>query len=79
MDQCLLSNFFKIHSRITWRKTGSQDNNKTWKNHTSDIWFATKTEGFLFNQKPATTNTYDKETDVDFSESNLWIDIPKIP
>ncbi len=79
MYQGLLSNFFKIQSRIIWRKTGSKDNSKTWKNHTSDIWFATKTEGFLFNQKPASPNTHGQEIAMDFFESNLWIDIPHIP
>jgi site-specific DNA-methyltransferase (adenine-specific) len=79
MYQGLLSSFFKIQSRITWRKTDSKDDSKTWKNHTSDIWFATKTEGFLFNQKPASPNTHGQDISVDFFESNLWIDIPHIP
>ena len=60
MYQGLLSNFFKIQSRITWRKTHRGGNSKTWKNHTSDIWFATKTEGFLFNQKPTSSNSHDQ-------------------
>ena len=61
------------------KSTKKQKNSKTWKNHTSDIWFATKTEGFLFNQKPAIPNTHGQEISVDFFESNLWIDIPHVP
>ena len=73
----LLSNTFKVQSRITWRQRSNElaRKNKTWGNDTSDIWFATKTEDFLFNQQIA-----DHNSDIDFNPetvySNLWLDIP---
>jgi len=74
----LLSNLFKIQSRITWRKTANENESKTWKNQTSDIWYATKTEEFLFKQHPIGLKTRDgKKTNG--VESNLWIDMPHAP
>ena len=49
--------------------------NKIWANETSDIWFATKTDEFLFKQHPIGVNTIDVP-DSNNEESNLWIDIP---
>ena len=59
MYQGLLSNVFKIQSRIIWRKRRFDEmkNRKTWENETCDIWFATKTEDFLFKQHPAGKKT----------------------
>ena len=47
----------------------------TWINRTSDIWFATKTDEFLFKQHPIGVNTIEVP-DSNNEESNLWIDIP---
>ncbi len=73
----LLHNVFIIQSRIIWRNYLSNNENDTWLNETSDIWFATKTNEFLFKQHPVGVNTIKKLND-DFLESNLWLDIPKI-
>ena len=67
----LLSNLFKVQTRITWRKVNQSGSSKTWENHASDIWYATKTDGFLFKQNLVGV----KELDVDNLESNLWIDL----
>jgi len=75
MYQGLLSNLFKIQSRITWRRVGNENNSKTWKNHTSDIWFATKTEDFFFRKDSMDLGINDMR-DTTKVESNLWIDMP---
>ena len=48
---------------------------KTWINDTSDIWYATKTEDFLFKQQPVSSNI-EESIGYKVEESNLWIDIP---
>ena len=80
MYQGLLSNAFKIQSRIIWRKRRFDEmkNSKTWENETSDIWFATKTEDFLFKQHPAGKKTGKPVDHQGSIESNLWVDIPGI-
>lgn len=40
----------------------------------SDIWFATKTNEFLFNQKPIGVNTI-IDLEIDNIQSNFWADI----
>ena len=52
MYHSLLSNNFQIQTRITWRNISSKDQPKpmTWINRTSDIWYASKTKEFMFNQ-----------------------------
>lgn len=72
----LLSNLFNVQSRITWRKLNQSDSSKTWKNHISDIWYATKTEGFLFKQNPVGLNRNEENQNNHNLESNLWIDLP---
>lgn len=82
MYHSLLSNHFKVQSRITWNNIPVHDSNPsaTWRNHVSDIWFATKTNDFLFNQ-----NYVNKESDVAYSDglsdtfSNFWKDIRPLP
>jgi len=71
----LLSNSFQIQTRITWRDKKSSNQDKTWTNETSDIWFATKTDEFLFKQNPIGVNTIEVP-DSGEVDSNLWIDIP---
>lgn len=74
MYQGLLSNSFQIQTRITWRDKKNISDDTTWSNETSDIWFATKTDEFLFKQQPIGVNTIDAQVS-DEIESNLWIDI----
>jgi len=77
MYQGLLSNSFQIQTRITWRNQKSLKQSKTWNNETSDIWFATKTDEFLFKQNPIGINTIEPP-DADEIDTNLWLDIPSI-
>ena len=74
MYQGLLSNFFHIQTRITWKNPCNPQKNKTWKNEIADIWFATKTDEFLFSQQPVGINTIDTISTKNI-ESNLWVDI----
>ena len=78
MFQGLLSNVFHVQSRITWRNKIKINKRKFWRNETSDIWFVTKSEEFLFKQHPAGINTINQLSKNDI-ESNLWLDIPRIP
>ena len=75
MYQGLLGDIFFIQSIITWRNRSDIQQYKTWKNETSDIWFATKTDEFLFKQHPVGVNTIEG-LEPDQIESNLWVDIP---
>jgi len=79
MYQALLSNYFKIQTRITWRDRSFQKkaDSKTWHNHLSDIWFASKTGDFYFNKK-LINNIEEDNQSIFFTEiesSNLWNDI----
>ena len=79
MYHSLLSNNFQIQTRITWRNVTSKDQHKpiTWINRTSDIWYASKTKEFMFNQEAVT----DQEKAINPIETtemgitNLWSDI----
>ena len=64
-----------IQTRITRKNQSHINKDKTWKNETSDIWFATKTDEFLFKQHPVGVNTIERPHQ-DNMESNLWVDIP---
>ena len=76
----LLSNIFKVQSRITWRERfqSKSEQSSTWKNDTSDIWFATKTEDFLFNQQVVGLKSNEPGELNNKVRSNLWLDIPGI-
>jgi len=78
MFQGLLNGIFNIQSRITWRNKTIKDEKKSWINETSDIWFVTKTEEFLFKQHPIGINTIN-QLNSNQLESNLWLDIPETP
>ncbi len=70
----LLSNNFHVQTRITWRNRKLLNKNEIWKDEISDIWFATKTDEFLFNQRPVGINTI-SGNDNDTTASNFWMDI----
>ena len=74
MYQGLLSNAFQIQTRLHG-EIKKASHNKIWANEASDIWFATKTDEFLFKQNPIGVNTIEAP-DSNNEESNLWIDIP---
>ena len=82
MYQSILSNYFQIQTRITWRNTSpkSQTRPLTWINRTSDIWFATKSNEFMFNQEAVTDETNNLKSDgpTELGVTNLWSDIMDI-
>ena len=82
MYQSILSNYFQIQTRITWRNTlpKSQTKPLTWINRTSDIWFATKSNEFMFNQEAVTdeTNNLKSGGPTELGVTNLWSDIMDI-
>ena len=79
MYHSILNNFFKVQTRISWRDSSINEkpNQNTWLNQTSDIWYATKTNEFMFNQE-VPSNKLDNTNLNELSEvhnSNLWSDI----
>ena len=82
MYQSLLNSFFKIQTRITWRNSSPKDQTSplTWINRTSDIWFATKSDDFMFNQEAITTeiNNIKSNAPLELGITNLWSDIMDI-
>ena len=70
----LISQHFHIQSRITWQKVLGNDRTQTrgWNNALADIWFATKSEGFLFNGNMITQSDHDDPQD---EVNNFWADI----
>ena len=82
MYQSILSNYFQIQTRITWRNTDPKTQTKplTWINRTSDIWFATKSNEFMFNQEAVTdeTNNIKSSGLTELVVTNLWSDIMDI-
>ncbi len=79
MYQSLLNSFFKIQTRITWRNSSPKDQTSplTWINRTSDIWFATKSDEFMFNQEAVTSeiNNIKSNGPLELGITNLWSDI----
>ena len=82
MYQSILNNYFQIQTRITWRNTSPKSQTKplTWINRTSDIWFATKSNEFMFNQEAVTdeTNNLKSGGPTELGVTNLWSDIMDI-
>ena len=82
MYHSLLSNSFQIQTRITWRNVTSKDQPKpmTWINRTSDIWYATKTKEFMFNQQAVTAQekAINPIETTEMGITNLWSDIMDI-
>ena len=74
MYHALLSNYFNIQSRITWKNNTAKDQPRLgiWKNVLSDIWFATKTNEFMFDQKKVSGVS---ESDKKSNPTNFWADI----
>jgi site-specific DNA-methyltransferase (adenine-specific) len=80
MFHSLLSNIFIIQTRITWRDDSVNDQPRTvtWKNQMSDVWFATKTNEFLFGQESAGTGRLLLREENEERLSNFWHDIINI-
>jgi len=77
MFHSLLSNILIVQTRITWRDDNASDkaNAATWKNQMSDIWFATKTNEFLFGQESVGTGKLLLRNESKERLPNLWNDI----
>ena len=79
----LISNRFMVQTRITWRDQGDkgQPRSPTWKNEAGDIWFATKSENFLFDLRAVNLES-DQNESISVSENgtqtNFWMDIPGV-
>lgn len=82
MYHSLLNTDFHIQTRITWRNSTPKDQPQplTWINRTSDIWFATKSNEFMFNQEAVTegSNQMNPESAIEMGVTNLWSDIMDI-
>jgi len=80
MFHSLLSNIFVVQTRITWNdnSVNDQPKTKTWKNQMSDIWFATKSNEFLFGQESVGTGSLLLRTENKERLSNFWNDIINI-
>ena len=77
MFHSLLSNILIVQTRITWRDDNASDkaNAATWKNQMSDIWFATKTNEFLFGQESVGTGKLLLRNESKDRLPNFWNDI----
>ena len=79
MYHSILNKLFQIQTRISWRDASLNQklNQNTWLNRTSDIWYATKTNEFMFNQEVATNEFKNLNLDElsDNRKTNLWSDI----
>ncbi|MBC8216355.1 MAG: hypothetical protein H8E64_07600 [Candidatus Marinimicrobia bacterium] len=73
MYHSLLSSYFHVQSRITWRNehAGDQPRIQTWTNTIGDIWFATKTNEFMINQRSAGKSA----AAIGKKQINFWADI----
>ena len=79
MYHSILNKLFQIQTRISWRDASLNQklNQNTWLNQTSDIWYATKTNEFMFNQEVATNEFKNLNLDElpDNRKTNFWSDI----
>ena len=74
MYHSLISQYFHIQSRITWKILPGDDRTQSrgWNNALADIWFATKSEEFLFHGNMITHA--DEEAPQD-EVNNFWSDV----
>lgn len=49
MMQALLDSCLIIKNRVTWRREKGRGSRRNWKNNMEDIWFAVKSENYVFN------------------------------
>ena len=45
----VLADFFQVRNRITWQREKGRGAQANWKNSQEDIWFATKSNAYIFN------------------------------
>ena len=79
MYHSLLDQKFKIQSRISWNNPKSKNHSGdiSWINKVSDIWFATKSNSFFFNQDSELKKINESKQNnvIEMRISNLWHDI----
>ena len=75
MYHSLLSNQFQLQTRMSWMNQNAKDQSSLpiWRNNLSDIWFATKSNEFMFNQKPLSELSESENL-----QTNFWGDIMHI-
>ena len=49
MIQAILDSYLIVKNRITWRREKGRGSRRNWKNNMEDIWFAVKSEDYVFN------------------------------
>ncbi len=49
MTQSLLDSYLIVKNRITWRREKGRGSRRNWKNNMEDVWFAVKSENYIFN------------------------------
>jgi site-specific DNA-methyltransferase (adenine-specific) len=49
MIQSVLDKYVIVKNRITWRREKGRGSKRNWKNNMEDIWFAVKSEDYVFN------------------------------
>ena len=76
MYHALLSDYFKVQTRITWRdrNAAKQDQNTTWFNEIGDIRLATKTSDFVFNSEMIANDRKVQDSAEPENISNLWLE-----
>ena len=76
MYHALLSDYFRVQTRITWRdrKVGNQDDTRNWFNEIGDIWLATKTGDFVFDKGMVANEKKIQASKSANNMSNLWLE-----
>lgn len=76
MYHSILSDYLRIQTRITWRNRNTKDKgkSKTWDNELGDIWFATKTNAFIFNNNVDENESISGGLNKVKNISNLWME-----
>ena len=76
MYHSILSDHLRIQTRITWRnrKTKDKVKSKTWDNELGDIWFATRTNAFIFNNDVNEIEPISGGLSKVKNASNLWME-----
>ncbi len=74
MYHSLISQYFHIQSRITWKILSGSDRTQSrgWNNALADIWFATKSDEFLFHGNMITLSGEEAPQD---EVNNFWSDV----
>jgi site-specific DNA-methyltransferase (adenine-specific) len=82
MYHALLNSVLRVRTRITWPRPGQPEETgpRTWTNVAADLWFATRSDEFMFHKQPAGGTAGDEKTEArgpgTWDRTNLWLDIP---